>query len=217
MEPDRILRFRQSERHLHWALALPFLVCWTTALVLVLAYNPMPLRPYRSVLSWAHRISGLAFILLPPTAVIRSRHDIKVHFNNIVQAWRWTISDVKWLTRMVAAVLFRGVRMPEQGKFNAAEKLNFMIVMSTYPLYVLTGLLMWFTNADWMAWILHVFMALVATPFLLGHLFMALFNRETRTGLQGMISGYVDRTWARHHYRRWYDEEHARTPPESEA
>ena len=202
----KVLRFKESERTLHWAIALPFLVCWMTAAILVFAYNPMPLRPYRDVLSWAHRISAVGFIVLPPLAVIRSRKDIATHFNNIRQAWAWTFSDIRWLTRMVAAMVSKRVQLPEQGKFNAGEKLNFMLVMTTYPLYIATGLLMWFTHANWFAWIFHALMAVIATPFVLGHMFMAMINRDTRVSMQGMISGYVDRTWAKHHHARWYRE-----------
>ncbi len=202
--PDKILRFKSSERTLHWAIAIPFLICWITALVLVFAYNPMPLRPYRSVLSWIHRIAGIAFIVLPPIAVIRGARDVGTHFGNVKQAWIWTLSDIRWLGRMVLATVSKRIRLPEQGKFNAAEKLNFMLLMTTYPLYIITGLLMWFTDANWLAWIFHAMMAAIATPFVVGHVFMATINRDTRVGMQGMISGYVDRTWAKHHYARWY-------------
>lgn len=37
---------------------------------------------------------------------------------------------------------------------------------------------------------------------------MALFNPDSRKGLSGMISGFVDRQWAKRHYRRWYREHH---------
>jgi hypothetical protein len=49
-------------------------------------------------------------------------------------------------------------------------------------------------------------MAILATPLIAGHMFMATLNPSTRKGLQGMISGFVDRQWAKHHYRRWYRE-----------
>ena len=53
----------------------------------------------------------------------------------------------------------------------------------------------------------HVAMAMAATPLVLGHVFMATVNPDTRVGLKGMISGWVSREWAWHHYRRWYDEQ----------
>ncbi len=49
-------------------------------------------------------------------------------------------------------------------------------------------------------------MALLVTPMMLGHIFMAMVNPATRVGITGMTSGRVDRRWARHHYPRWYRE-----------
>ena len=46
----------------------------------------------------------------------------------------------------------------------------------------------------------------MVTPTMLGHIYMATVNPDTRVGLKGIISGYVDRQWARHHYGLWYKE-----------
>lgn len=202
----KVLRFRASERRVHWAIAIPFLVCYTTALVLVVVYNPDPLRPYRDVFSWIHRISGVALIVFPTWAIIKSAGDIRVHLFNIRQAWVWVFDDIRWLVLMFFAAITKKVSLPEQGKFNAGQKLNFMLVMSTYPLYIVTGLIMWVTGATLWAWLLHFAMAVIATPFILGHIFMATIPRSTRKGLRGMITGFVDRQWAAHHHARWYRE-----------
>jgi formate dehydrogenase subunit gamma len=212
---SKVLRFRASERRVHWSIAIPFLLCYTTALVLVVYYNPDPQRPYRELFSWAHRISGLALIVFPALAMARSAGDLRTHFRNIAQAWLWVLDDVKWLALMGFAAISRRIKLPEQGKFNAAQKLNFMLVMSTYPLYIATGLTMWLTGAAILPWLLHFGMAIIATPFLAGHIFMATIPRSSRKALQGMFSGLVDREWAKHHHRRWYREnfEHQAEPP----
>lgn len=211
--PDEVLRFRTSERRLHWAIAIPFMVCYTTALVLVLVYNPNPARPFREVVSWIHRVSGACFVLVPLWAIVRHRHDHAVHFHNIREAWTWTADDLKWLILMGPATVNKKVSLPHQGKFNAAEKINFMVLTMTYPLFALTGLLIWLPGVAYLSWLLHISMAAVATPLMLGHIFMATVNPDTRVGLTGMISGFVDRQWAKHHYRRWYEEHHGTSEP----
>ena len=42
------------------------------------------------------------------------------------------------------AMLSPRVTLPHQGKFNAAEKLNFMSLTVTYPIYAATGITIWF-------------------------------------------------------------------------
>jgi formate dehydrogenase gamma subunit len=204
----KILRFARSERILHWSIAGPFLVSIGTAAIMVLIYNPNPSRPFRGIFSGIHRISGAALIFLPMLAAFKARGDARLHLYNIKQAWIWMFDDIKWLALMGLAALSPKIKLPEQGKFNAAEKINFMVLMVTYPLYVATGLLMWLTPLAILSWLLHFFMALMAVPLISGHLYMALINPSSRKGLHGMISGYVDRHWGKHHYRRWYREHH---------
>jgi hypothetical protein len=94
---------------------------------------------------------------------------------------------------------------PGNGK-NSFDALNFLMVLCTFPLFIATGLLIWMPETGVLFWMVHVGMALIATPLMFGHIFMALVNPGTRVGLSGMISGYVDRHWAKHHYGLWYRE-----------
>jgi formate dehydrogenase subunit gamma len=201
---SKILRFAKSERLLHWAIAGPFLFSFATGVILVLFYNPDPSRPLRGLVSMLHKISGVVLTVFPMLVLLRARRDVRIHLHNIKQAWTWIYDDFKWLALMGLAAISSRFVLPEQGKFNAAEKLNFMVLMSTYPFYIVTGILMWVMPLAVLSWIMHSLMALMATPLLLGHLYMALVNASTRPGLEGMISGHVDREWAKHHYRRWY-------------
>jgi formate dehydrogenase gamma subunit len=207
VEAPRILRFRKSERMLHWSIAIPFLVCFASALILMIFYNPHPQRSYRLVFSLLHRISGACLMVFPALTALRNRNDHRIHLYNIKQAFGWVADDVKWLFLMGAAALSSKVTLPEQGKFNAAEKLNFIMVLCTYPLFIATGIILWGLRVPVAAWMLHVGMAGIAAPLVLGHIFMATINPETRVGLSGMLTGYVDRHWARHHYTRWYREQ----------
>jgi cytochrome b subunit of formate dehydrogenase len=174
--------------------------------VLVAVYNPDPTRPFRALFSWAHRLSGVCLFVLPLWTVLRHRHDFDLHFRNVRTAWRWRVEDVKWLLLMVLSAIDKRVVLPDQGKFNAGEKLNFMFLTASYPLYVITGFLIWLPGVAFASWMVHISLAALATPLIFGHVFMATVNPDTRVGLSGMLSGYVDRHWARHHYRHWYNE-----------
>jgi len=209
---DRVQRFRDSERLLHWAIALPFLLCAASAVVLVLFYNPSPQRPLRGLVSWIHRISGACFLTAPLLVALRHRRDVGTFWGNVREAVRWRPDDVKWLLLQGPASLGRKRELPEVGKFNAGQKLNFMMVMGTWPLLALTGALIWFSDLAFVSWILHFLVAAVALPLATGHMYMALVNPGTRKGLSGMITGYVDRHWLAHHHPRWYRETFGATP-----
>jgi formate dehydrogenase gamma subunit len=153
-----------------------------------------------------HRFAGVCLIALPPLALLVGIRDWQMHLENIRHGWLWDRNDFRWLILFPKAAVDRRVTLPEQGKFNAAEKLNFMVVMATYPLYVITGLLVWLPGVAFYPWLAHFISAILGLPLLAGHVYMATVNPSTRIGLQGMITGWVDREWAKHHYRRWYRE-----------
>lgn len=202
---DVILRFERGERLVHWAIAVPFLTCYLSAAVLFFYYNPDPTRAYRLVFAWIHRISGAGLIVFPFLALISHPRTFKIHLKNITTAWVWSYDDFKWLLMMGLAALSKRFSLPEAGKFNAAEKLNFMVVMTSSPLFIITGLLIWLPQiGSFYPWMAHVILAGIVTPLMFGHIFMATANPSTRTGLPGMISGRVDKHWAKHHYARWY-------------
>jgi formate dehydrogenase subunit gamma len=208
---DLVLRFHPSERHMHWAVAIPFMICYGTALVLIFVYNPHPSLPYRRIVSWVHRLSGLCLLTLPLLAIARHRHDARLHAHNIRKVWAWSRDDFAWLLRIVPASLTGKVSLPHQGKFNAGEKINFMALTCTYPLLLATGLVIWFGGVPYLSWLAHFSLAAIATPLIAGHILMATVNPDTRPGLSGMITGFVDRRWASHHYHHWYQELHGAT------
>ena len=209
----RILRFLQSERFLHWALAIPFVLLYATALVMVVLWSEPQPRHVRTAFAWAHRIFGLFLLLLPPIALFRGRSQWRNHLANLKEGWIWNRDDLRWLILFPRAALDSRIRLPDQGKFNAAEKLNFMMVSVAYPLYVITGLLIWMPGIAFVPWLAHCVMAIAGIPLVVGHILMATVNPGTRIGLSGMVTGWVDREWARHHYHRWYREHFEKPEP----
>jgi formate dehydrogenase gamma subunit len=204
---EEILRFARGEMMLHWSIAVPFMICFVTGVTMKVFYNLHSESLFREVLSFLHRVGGGALAVFPALAVARNWRDYKVHIYNVKVGFSWTIDDLKWLFLVGPATVSKKIVLPEQRKFNAAERLNFMMVMITYPLFVATGVILWATGVDhFLPWIVHISMSLVAPLLMFGHIYMALVNPSTRVGLSGMFSGRVDREWAKHHYQRWYRE-----------
>ena len=203
---SRILRFHFSERMLHWAIAVPFLICAVSGLILLFGYDLRSNGNSRNLFSWLHRIGGLALIFTPGWSVIKNLRNFRIHLKNVRIAAKWTANDLKWVALAGPAALSRKYKLPDQHKFNAAEKINFIVGFITYPLFIATGVLLLLPGTHFLAWILHAGMALLVVPLIIGHIFMAVVNPSTRPGLSGMFSGYVDREWAKHHYRIWYQE-----------
>ena len=206
MPETKVYRFEAGERLLHWALALPYVLLYATAATLVITWGEAAPRPIHHAAAWMHRFAGVCLIVLPPLALLVRIRDWPMHLENIRHGWLWDRNDIRWLILSPKAAMDPRVKLPEQGKFNAAEKLNFMMVMATYPLYVVTGLLVWVPGVAFYSWIAHLISAFLGLPLVVGHIFMATANPSTRVGLKGMITGWVDREWAKHHYRRWYRE-----------
>jgi formate dehydrogenase subunit gamma len=96
-----------------------------------------------------------------------------------------------------------------------------MMVMGTCPVFIVTGILLWLPGNHFGPWLIHVGTGLVAPVLMIGHIYMAVVNPDTRVGLSGMITGRVDREWARHHYAVWYrdhfHEDGTRRDPDREA
>lgn len=204
IRPGRILRFRKSERLLHWAVALPFLVCLGSGLALYVFYNASPDRAFREVFSWAHKVSGAVLIVAPILVFLVCWRDTRVYVNNLKEGWVWSLAEIKWLLVMPLSLVSKKVQLPEENKFNAGEKLNFMATTLAYPIMSATGVVLWLKGSVAVPYLVHFAMSMATLPLVGGHIFMATINPATRKGLPGMLTGLVDREWAKHHYRRWY-------------
>lgn len=205
-QAKEILRFARGEMALHWSIAIPFMVCFATGIAGKIFFNHLSLSLTKDYLSFFHRVAGGMLAIFPTLAVLRNWRDYKVLIYNVKVGFSWTIDDLKWLYLVGPSTVSKAVVLPEQRKFNAAERLNFMMVMVTYPLFIVTGILLWLPGGHFVPWLVHITMSLVAPILMFGHIYMAVVNPSTRVGLSGMFSGRVDREWAKHHYAVWYRE-----------
>lgn len=199
-----MLRLLKADRWIHWSIALPCIVCYVTALILVIIYNPEPSRPFRDIFSWVHRISGVSLIILPTIAMFCSKHDLRSYVHNINQAWAWTIKDIKCLCLLALSFISRRALMPKSDRLGTSVvKFNYsaaMILMSTYPFFIITGILIWITNSALLFWLIHFGLAFMATLLLLGHILMSILDPPIRVALSKRISDFVARRYKKHNH-----------------
>lgn len=195
-----VLRFTRSERLIHWANALPFLVLEVTGtLILWRRWSGTPYASGHAVCT-AHRYAGVALLAGPLALVAGDRAHLS---ENLRALFRWTWNDVRWLLVAPARVFLPRLELPPQGKFNAGQRINLYLTCVLLAGAAASGVLMWQGRALLLAWWIHLGVYLLSLPVLCGHLFLALVHPATRHSLRAMTVGQVRRDWALEHHESW--------------
>jgi formate dehydrogenase subunit gamma len=196
---DDVVRFDQTERLLHWANAILFLVLLGTGMTLYVG-SLAALIGRRVLVKDIHVISGL---LLPVPLLLayagRWREGLR---RDVRRLARWSADDRRWLLSLGR----RG--RATMGKFNAGQKLNATFVLGSIPVMLATGVVMrWFSPfpLDWRtgATFVHDWTAIVLLVAIVGHIGKALVEPHA---LWGMVRGRVPARHAERHHPRWWAE-----------
>ena len=191
-----VRRFSRTERTLHWANAIVFLVLLGSGLVLYLPSLAV-LVGRRPLVKDVHLYSGLAWIpLLVLVALAGDRRGI---VRTARELDRFDRDDARWLA---------GRRPAPQGRFNAGQKLNATLTAAFTVLFAVSGLLLWLGEGDTRyrfasTVILHDGLMYAALALLVGHLYLAVIHPATRHALRGMTLGTVREDWAERHHAKW--------------
>ena len=114
-------RFGLTERLVHWAVALPFLLTMVTGLGL---YFPelAKLAGNRELVRDLHRFTGLATILLPALVLVFG--DRRRVSQDLKEVDLWSADDRRWFRSWLWRKVGGRDRLPPQGRFNAGQKFN---------------------------------------------------------------------------------------------
>jgi len=110
-------------------------------------------------------------------------------------------------------------KLPPVGRFNYGQKLFFWGIFYGIILLLLTGVVLWYTEALPWSWrylryaavFLHASIALITIGLFLIHVYMSAVLEEGSFG--SMVTGYVTRAWAWTFHRTWYYEAIGRLRP----
>ena len=206
----RIRRFVLAERLSHWLYALFFVVAFVTGLVMWIPSTRAALEGARLAFSQYHGYVGTAMVILPLLLFILL--DRRRLFRDVREIDRWDGQDRRWLGLAFRGHTLRGRPMPPQGRFNAGQKLNVVLVAAMAIGFAASGGILMHkqdmsaclvTRALWF----HSFLAVVAIALFAGHLAHVFVTKHGRTYLAGMVRGWIPESLARERHERWWAEE----------
>lgn len=197
-DPKDLPRYNAAERANHWVTGICFILLALSGLAFFHpAFYPLVqlfgggawariLHPYLGV------ILGIAFVIM------------------FFRFWQLNLindADRQWLTRVGEMIDGNDHNMPEQGKYNAGQKMVFWSMAVCVSALVISGLLMWRAYVNFpvgvvrLAAVVHAVAATVMILVAIVHVYAAIWTKGT---IRAMWYGTVTRAWAKQHHRAWY-------------
>jgi formate dehydrogenase subunit gamma len=201
-----IRRFSNTERAVHWTVAISFSVLATTGLVMGLGkYLVIPIVGHEAF-SWlavvskhVHDFTGPIFAMSLPVLISLFIRD------NLPRMY-----DLEWLKTFGGMLSKAGGEVPS-GRFNAGEKGLFWVLPCLFGvLLAASGFVLDFANFGQtrnvmqQANLVHMISALLAIAVACFHIYLGTVGQ--RGAYQAMRTGFVDETWAKEHHGYWYEE-----------
>jgi formate dehydrogenase subunit gamma len=197
-----LLRHPVYTRVLHWSVAITFVLALLSGFAI---YSPWlyrwltPLFGGGAITRFLHPWFGLAFTVA-----------FFFQFLNWFAPMRWNDADSRWMRRLRAYATNQEKSEPEEtGFFNGGQKLYFWTIALSAILFLITGILLWFTNIvpRWVVAVSYVVHDLAALIMLAGFIIHIYEGTAAQPGtFRSMTDGTVTRDWARTHHPAWYAE-----------
>jgi formate dehydrogenase subunit gamma len=205
----RILRFTAGERVFHWVYFITFLVLALTGAFLYVPWRSFSMGEAGQMTRFVHRLFALGFLASPLLPLIFSP---RRYLRNLGEAFTWRAEDLRGLRVMLTRYYWTGdsAGLPPQGKFTAGQKMNIVMQVSTFCILAATGLILWFGRGilpvGAMQWslVLHGLSAVIATCFVLIHIYMVTLHPLTSEAIAAIFSGTVSEDYARDHHPDWH-------------
>ena len=200
MLPDgKILRHDNTERIVHWLIAITFFFLFLSGLAL---FSPFffwlsAIFGGGQFMRMIHPFAGVLLVVLFYPYAWRLRKDN-----------RWSPADARWVENSVAYMEKR-VEFHDTGKYNAGQKLMYWSMVPIIAVLFLTGITMW---QPWFASsvpasvrrvtsLVHAASAFIMFIGIGIHWYAAYW---TRGSIRAMVRGTVTQAWARYHHPAWF-------------
>ena len=203
-----IPKYTFVERLLHWVHTVSFVPLMITGLVLYLDFlKPLAQGDAGTWMRLVHRMAALVFVGEPIIYGLLQPRRLWMH----IKEFSFESDDIGWIKNAFGYyVLGRHTNMPPQGRFNTGEKMNGMVMILSWMMFVATGLVLWFgkgivsTNLFHVTVLVHDLTMIVSVCMVLVHLYLALAHPLMWAGLVSMRFGCVSASYAAEHHAKWF-------------
>lgn len=200
-----VRRYRLPDMLMHWAVAIGFVLALVSGyLIFFQGTSTLLDNTAGLILRLSHRIGAILFVVAPVLYFIVSKKRF-----GFLGAFKYNKSDLGWL-KAAPKHYFVGGDLPPQGKYNSGQKLYFLFAVVCGVLLAFSGFAMWFEwfvgAAGLLMIIIHDISALALGLFFVVHVYLAAIHPRENISLNAMVTGYMDKEYAKHGHENWYKE-----------
>jgi formate dehydrogenase subunit gamma len=210
-EDEMVVRYTLAERGNHWIGAVSYIYLFLTGLAFwsPYLYWLAAVVGGPSTARFWHPWVGLIFTASLFWTFVQWYRDMRI--DDADRAWAKAIPDY---------IRNEDDKLPPVGRFNYGQKLFFWGIFYGVILMLLSGVLLWYTEAlpwslrflRYAAILIHASVALITIGLFLIHVYMSAFLEEGSFG--SMVNGCVTRAWAWTFHRTWYYQVIGRSRPQ---
>lgn len=207
---DYVQKYTQPARIFHWIHTGAFLLLIITGIFLFI--DPAAFLAQDSWSRLAHRIGAVIFVLAPLLQIFANP---KTSFETIKTAFSWGKADIEWAMAMPRYYFLSDEKaMPPQPEMNTGQKMWLTLVLIFGPIFVITGILMWFFKAflpqavfQWSVFVHDIAFILIFLMFLV-HIYLGVIHplmRKHGGAFRSMVDGKITTEYAQSHHGKWYE------------
>lgn len=201
-----IRRYHLADLLMHWSVAIGFVLALITGYLIFFKGSATLLdNEAGNGLRLVHRIGAVFFVAAPLLYLLFSKKRM-----GWLYAFKWGKSDLGWLKAAPKHYFIGGDSMPPQGKYNTGQKLYYLFVLVFGFVLAVSGFALWF---DWFTGaagtvmiVVHDIAALILALFFGVHVYLAAIHPRESVGFNAIVTGFMDREYAKHEHKLWYDE-----------
>ncbi len=209
--PD-VERYRKPTRILHWVCASAFIFLFFTGILLVIP----DLKDWAQD-GWPNVIHLVAGVVLVVAPLIYITLNWKTTLRGIKNALTWGKEDLDWV-KAAPQYYYLGNEqaMPPQGYLNTFQKMWLLLVIVSWLVFAISGLIMWafktIAPTELLQFItfLHDIAFIITGTMFFVHIYLSVVHpmvRPLKAGAWSAITrGKVSAEYAKSHHGKWYQE-----------